>query len=77
MTKLAGINLFKWLMKEKLFGIVKICNFVHDEIVLECPEDMAEKVRSKLEYFMEEAGKVFCPIIPVPAKPGIVDVWDH
>jgi DNA polymerase-1 len=77
MTKLAGINFFNWIVANDLLYIVKICNLVHDEIVVECPEHLAKLVCEQLKFFMEEAGNVFCKTIKINADPGIVDVWDH
>jgi DNA polymerase I-like protein with 3'-5' exonuclease and polymerase domains len=76
-TKIAGILFFKWIENNKLMNIVKIPNFVHDEIVVECPERMAEEVAQKLKESMEQAGTYFCKTIPLKATPVISNKWEH
>lgn len=77
MTKLAGVRMFDWIMKNNLFGVVKICLTLHDEYVLECPEDISEQVAPVLKESMESAAKVFCPTVPIVAKPVVSKAWDH
>jgi len=76
-TKFAALKFYDILVRSKLLGIVKICNIVHDEIVVECPEDKAENISFLLQQCMEEAGKPFCKIIPLKAEPCITDHWEH
>jgi DNA polymerase-1 len=76
-TKFAALLFFDWLIENKYFWGVKICNIVHDEIVVECPEYMAEEIADKLKECMEQAGKPFCPIIPLKAQPVISSEWEH
>jgi DNA polymerase-1 len=54
-TKFAALLFFDWLIEKKYFWGVKICNIVHDEIVVECPEYMAEEIADKLKECMEQA----------------------
>ncbi len=54
---------------------VYLVNIIHDEIVLECPEDMAEYVASVVKEEMEAAGKRFIKVIDCPVKPEIADYW--
>lgn len=77
MTKIAGLRFYKWLKESGYWGIVKICLFVHDEIVVECPRHLAEDVKIQLKKAMEDAGKVFCKMIPITADPVITDFWTH
>lgn len=77
MTKLAGIKFYQWILENNLWGKVFICAFVHDEIVTECPKNIANTVSKKLKQCMESAGKVFCPTIPIIAEPNIGEKWDH
>ena len=77
MSKLAGIKFYKWIIKNNLWGKVLICAFIHDEIVVECPKDLAQVVSDNLKDAMESAGKVFCPTIPIIAEPAIGMHWDH
>lgn len=76
-TKYAGILFFKEILEKGLFLKVKIVNFVHDEILIECPESIAEETKELLIKCMEFAGKPFCPIIPLKAEAIIGDHWVH
>jgi DNA polymerase I-like protein with 3'-5' exonuclease and polymerase domains len=49
---------------------------VHDEISIEYPETMPEMAR-KLEEFMEESAKIYCPSVPIPAMAEVADCWKH
>lgn len=66
--KIAAVNLFKWVVDNGLFGIVKFCIPAHDEFNIEAPEDIAEEVASKLHECMVKAGKFICRIVPLEAE---------
>ena len=66
--KIAAVNLFKWVVDNGLFGIVKFCIPAHDEFKIEAPEDIAEEVASKLHECMVNAGKFICRIVPLEAE---------
>tara|TARA_R110002153_G_scaffold32343_2_gene97885 strand:- start:4889 stop:6874 length:1986 start_codon:yes stop_codon:yes gene_type:complete len=74
-TKYAGIKLFKWIMDNNYFGIVKIINLVHDEIVVECPESIVLEVEPRVKQFMEEGANKFMRRIPMIADPEISNHW--
>ena len=76
-TKIAGIRFFRWLLKNNLFGKVKISNLVHDEIMVECKKEIAEHIAIELKRTMEEAGDYFCKTIKLTATPKISSVWKH
>lgn len=76
-TKLAGIYIFEWILNNNLFNIVKICNIIHDEIVVEGPEDKSSEIADIVQTSMEKAGALFCKIIPLKAKPVITAMWEH
>lgn len=76
-TKYAAILFFKYILKNNLWGIVKIVNLIHDELLVECPENIAEEVKNELLSCMEEAGKPFCKIIPLKAEAKIGKHWVH
>lgn len=65
MIKLAAKMLFSHIVKNGLFGKVKIILMVHDSIVMECPEDMKQYVREKLNSAMEKANKRICPKVSI------------
>ena len=64
-TKLSGILLFKWIVKNGYQNKVKMCLQVHDEWNLECPAYMAEEVASILQQCMEKGAKPFCTRLPL------------
>lgn len=66
--KIAAVNLFKWVVNNGLFGIVKFCIPAHDEFNIEAPEDIAEEVAAKLHECMVKAGKFICRIVPLEAE---------
>lgn len=75
-SKLAGIYFFNNLFKRGWFGIVKIVNMVHDEYVLEAPEEMIQEVTDLMIQCMVAAGDKFCKIIPLGAEASIGDFLD-
>jgi DNA polymerase-1 len=76
-TKFAALKFFNYIKDKNLLGIVKICNIVHDEIVVECPDRYAETIAKQLQHCMEEAGKPFCKIVPLKADPWQGTYWNH
>lgn len=66
--KICAVNLFKWVVDNNLFGIVKFCIPAHDEFNIEAPEYMAEIVADKLHECMVKAGRFICRIVPLDAE---------
>lgn len=66
--KICAVNLFKWVMDNNLFGVVKFCIPAHDEFNIEAPEEMAEEVANKLHECMVKAGRFICKIVPLEAE---------
>jgi len=54
---------------------VKIISCVHDEIILEAPEDKAQQAAQILKEVMEKAGQEYLKTVPVVAETSIVDSW--
>lgn len=75
MMKLAGVRMFQWIKENGLLNVVKIVSFIHDEMCLECPQHMAERVAEAAQIAMESSADVFCKQLPIPAKPNITDFW--
>lgn len=75
--KVFNRRLFKWILDNDLFGKVRFCIPVHDEIVLETPEELTDKVVAACKYFMEDSATPFCTKIPMPADAEIGDYWIH
>ena len=74
--KYAMILFFKYIVRENLFKKVLICNLIHDEAVIEYPENRPE-VAEKLQFYMEKSAGEFCKKLPIPAKPSIGKYWIH
>lgn len=81
MTKIALVILRKKLLSEgirpTLNAKVKILAAVHDEIIIETTEELAEKYANYLGDSMKEAGKVICKKVPMEADVKIADFWIH
>jgi DNA polymerase-1 len=50
--------------------------FIHDEIILQAPEDKAEEVKFNLIGAMEEASSSICPDVKIYVEAGITDRWE-
>lgn len=74
--KLACINLFKWILDNNLFGKVKLCALVHDEICCEFPKELTIFAKT-LESIMEKAATEYCKSLPIPAEASISNHWIH
>lgn len=75
--KLALILFGNKLLKEKLFGIVLLCDVVHDEIVCEFPKELETVIPNMLKQCMENASAQLCKSLPIPAVPECGDHWIH
>jgi len=76
-TKYACILFFKHILANNWWGLVKIVNLIHDEILVECPEHLVDIVQPILVECMEEAGKPFCKIVSLKAEAINGDHWVH
>jgi DNA polymerase I-like protein with 3'-5' exonuclease and polymerase domains len=70
MTKLALIALTDMLPDN-----ARVVNTVHDEIVVEAPEDRAEEVCKLVEREMVKAGQRIISLVPIVADAKIGDYW--
>ena len=57
--KIFNKMLFDWVIDNNYFNIVKFCIPVHDEINAECPTQLGEVVREKIQEIMKEAARPF------------------
>lgn len=76
-TKTAVARFRQWLIKNKLFDTVFITNVVHDEINVESPVAVADKVAKGLEKCMFEAGAIWCKTVELKAVAAIGGYWAH
>ena len=77
MTKIAGIRYFNHLVNDGLIFKVLIPNDVHDEYLIEPPEEIAEQEAKKLSECMEYAAAIFCKKVTIRAVPEIAPCWVH
>ncbi|ADC89878.1 DNA-directed DNA polymerase [Thermocrinis albus DSM 14484] len=74
LLKLAVLMLDAELRKE---GIpAKVVNLVHDEIVLECPQEVAQEVQTLLERAMKRAGSIILKRVPVEVEVTVKERWE-
>lgn len=73
LTKLALINIF--YDKELQEMGAYLINTVHDEILVEAPTEVADKVAERLVNVMIESAKKYVPDVPMKCDPYIVDAW--
>lgn len=71
MVKVAMVNIF---LKLEPKG-VKFINTVHDELVYEAPEALAEEAAQVVKEEMEKAGKIYLKDLPCVAEVTIADCW--
>lgn len=75
--KHAMIMFYRWIIKNDLWGKVLLCDLVHDEVCIECPEEISNLVVSTLVKCMEKAASIYCEKLPIPAKPEVGQYWIH
>jgi len=75
MIKLATVLVFEWIEKNNLFWKVLIDNSIHDELVLESIEELAEKTKEALQKFMIQAGNHYLKNLSIEAEASIGESW--
>lgn len=75
--KYAMILFFRWIVENNLFGKVLLCDLIHDEAVVEFPEELKDIVPNKLKECMETSSSKFCRRLPIPAVPEVGKWWIH
>lgn len=74
-TKISCVYIFKWILENGLFGVVKFVNTVHDENILECPVGMQDEVAAMVRDAMCRAADIFCKRVPLTAEPDVCAYW--
>lgn len=74
--KIAAAAFYRWIIDNNLFNKVKLCDLVHDEMVIEYPQSMPE-VANILCKMMQDAAAKVCTKLPIPAKPEVSSHWVH
>lgn len=57
-----------------LYGC-RIVNFIHDELVIEAPLSIIHEAACRMRDIMEEAGRVWCPDVPVKVDVSAMKRW--
>ena len=74
-TKMSCIYIYDYILDNNLFGIVKFVNTIHDENVIECPQEMGEVVGKMVGDYMVKSGRFFCKRVPLKADPELSTYW--
>jgi DNA polymerase-1 len=53
----------------------QIVNSIHDELVIECEESIAERVKDIVTRKMIDGAKEFLPRVPVKVDVAVADAW--
>jgi DNA polymerase-1 len=64
------------LLHDRLKGTeARVVNVVHDEVVVECPEEGAEEFARVVEKAMCDAGEEYVKAVPVKVEWAVTDEW--
>lgn len=77
MFKSACMFLWNYLIENDLLFKVKFVIPAHDEINIEVPEEITDKMSKVLQDCMMKAGHIFCKNIEFPAEAEIGNCWVH
>ena len=75
--KTAATETLNWIVDNGYFGKVLLCALVHDEQLLEFPEELKDTFPKLLEKIMLKAAAKFCKSVPIPAEAEVSTHWIH
>ena len=75
MIKRSTLLLFEWILEKNYINKVLICNSVHDELVVECPKELAEETRLAVEICMKEGGNYYLKDFKLGASANVNKSW--
>jgi len=75
--KIAAILVFDYIVQNNYFGIFKLIDLVHDEILSEFPENKLDEFSKIILNAMEKSGSFYCKTIPLKAAGDYGDYWIH
>lgn len=75
--KEAAIALYRWVIDNGYWGKILFCNFTHDEINTEFPEELKDIYPSVVSKIMQEAAAKYYHKLPIPAAPEVGPYWIH
>jgi DNA polymerase I-like protein with 3'-5' exonuclease and polymerase domains len=73
--KRATAILFDWIVNNGYVNIIKIVNTIHDEIVCECPEELAEITKIAVQNAMLEGGNYYLSTLKIKADANYGPSW--
>lgn len=71
------IEMFRWVVKNGLFGKALLVALVHDESNWEFPEELKDTFPKKLKEIMEASADKYCKSLPIPADAAVETYWKH
>lgn len=69
--KRASVAFTRWLWTQGVPLETGIVNYAHDELIVECPREDAERMKQALSHFMVKAGERYLKKVPV-----VAESWD-
>jgi DNA polymerase I-like protein with 3'-5' exonuclease and polymerase domains len=73
--KLATTLLFDWIVENNYINRIKIVNTVHDEIIVECEEELKDIAKHAVETSMLEGGNYYLTNLKIKADANYGESW--
>ena len=73
--KRATAILFDWIVENDYINKIKIVNTVHDEIIVECQENLKEIAKEAVQSSMLEGGNYYLTNLKIKADANIGKSW--
>ena len=76
-TKLSVVNLFAYIKERGHLRQCRIANVVHDEIILECKEELVEEYTEALGRIMRESANTYLTsgLVKMEADANVGETW--
>lgn len=74
-TKISCVLIYEYIVKNNLLNKVRFVNTIHDENVLEVPNDLVDDLKTVVEYSMKTAADLYCKRVPLKAEAEINPFW--
>ncbi len=75
MSKIACIYVFREIEKQNKQFKVLFPLFIHDQIILEVPDEEIDQWKEIVQNSMEKAGDLFCKTVKIKADPVVTKCW--
>lgn len=73
--KRATVILFDWIIENGYINKIKIVNTVHDEIIVECEENLKQIAKEAIQSSMLEGGNYYLTNLKIKADANIGESW--